>query len=146
MGNPRMNRAVLATIAAAFVFFGAFIATTDPIDTVGYPVASVSYLEDQGLLSSPHRVAHQEVVGNYMTLRFGTDVRVFIDDRFDMYPLSLSRDYRVLLSGNAGTMDIIERRNIDVVLWKRDLPLVQILTASGWREVFGEKDYVVLQR
>lgn len=146
MGNPRMNRAVLATIVAAFVTFGAFIATTDPIDTVGYPVASVSWLEDQGLLAAPHRLAHQEVVGNYMTLRFGTDVRIFIDDRFDMYPLSLSRDYRVLLSGTAGSLEIIDRRNIDLVLWGRDLPLVQILTASGWREVFGEKDYVVLQR
>lgn len=146
MGNPRMNRAVLATILAAFALFGASVLTTDPIDTVGYPVESVTWLEDQGLLAAPHRIAHQEVVGNYMTLRYGTDVRVFIDDRVDMYPLALSQDYRVLLSGKAGSMDIIERRNIDLVLWGRDLPLVQILAASGWREVFGEKDYVVLQR
>ena len=146
LGNRQMNRAVLATIVAAFVLFGATVFTTDPLDTVGYPVASVTWLDEHGMLGAPHRIAHQEVVGNYMTLRYGTDVRVFIDDRVDMYPLSLSRDYRVLLSGNAGSQDIIERRKIDVVLWGRDLPLVQILRASGWREVFAEKDYVVLQR
>jgi hypothetical protein len=146
VGNPRMNRAVLATIVAAFAVFGSLIMTSDPIDTVGYPTTSVTWLEERGLLAEPHRLAHQEVVGNYLTLRYGEEARVFIDDRFDMYPLSLSRDYRRLLDGRAGSMEILERRQVDVVLWRRDLPLVQILLASGWQEVFGEKDYVVLQR
>lgn len=144
-GNPRMNRAVLATVAAAFVVFGSLILVSDPIDTVGYPTASTTWLEEQGLLAEPHRIAHQEYVGNYMTLRYGTDARVFIDDRFDMYPLSLSRDYRILLDGRAGAMEVLERRRIDVVLWRSELPLVQILRASGWREVFSEEDYVVLR-
>lgn len=146
IGNPRMNRVVLGTVVAAFLLFGTSIFTSDPIDTVGYPVESVTWLEDQGLLEAPHRLAHQEVVGNYLTLRYGKDARVFIDDRFDMYPLSLSQDYRVLLDGRSGSKDILDRWGIDVVLWGRDHPLVQILRASGWQEVFGEKDYVVLRR
>lgn len=145
-GNPRMNRAVLATIAVAFVVFGTLSLTADPIDTVGYPVRSVTWLDDAGLLAEPHRLAHQEVVGNYLTLRYGTNARVFIDDRFDMYPLSLSRDYRMLLDGGRETMEVLERYRIDVVLWMRDLPLAQILLADGWREIYSEKDYVVLQR
>jgi hypothetical protein len=145
-GNPTMNRAVLATILAAFMLFGTFMWTADPVDTVGYPVASVTWLDEQGLLGGTHRLAHQEVVGNYLTLRYGTGVRVFVDDRFDMYPLSVSRDYRALLAGGTGSIDILDRRRIDLVLWRRNLPLTQILTAAGWREVFDEKDYVVLQR
>lgn len=145
-GNPRMNRAVLATIATAFVIFGTLALISDPIDTVGYPEESVTWLEGQGLLAEPHRLAHQEFVGNYLTLRYGDEARVFVDDRFDMYPLALSRDYRTLLDGGPATMAILERREIDVVLWWRQLPLVQILRSSGWQEVFGEKDYVVLQR
>ncbi len=144
-GNPRMNRAVLATIAAAFMVFGTLIFTNDPIDTVGYPTRSVTWLEGQGLLAEPHRLAHEDYVGNYLTLRYGADARVFIDDRFDMYPVSVSRDYDTLLAARAGAMDVIERRKIDVVLWQRKLPLVQVLLARGWREAFGEKDYVVLQ-
>ena len=145
-GNPRMNRAALATIAAAFVVFGALALTSDPIDTVGYPVESATWLEERGLLAEPHRLAHQEFVGNYLTLRYGADARVFVDDRFDMYPLALSRDYRTLLDGGPGTMEVLDRRQIDVVLWWRRLPLVQILRATGWQETFSEKDYVVLQR
>jgi hypothetical protein len=145
-GNPRMNRAVLATIAAAFVVFGSLALTTDPIDTVGYPVESISWLEEQGLLAEPHHLAHEDFVGNYMTLRYGDMARVFVDDRFDMYPLSVSRDYDILLAARAGTMEVIDRWDIDVVLWERKLPLVQVLQAEGWRESFGEKDYVVLQR
>ena len=145
-GNPRMNRAVLATIAAAFVVFGSLIFSSKPIDIVGYPTKSVTWLEQQGLFAVPHRLGHEDFVGNYLTLRYGRDVKVFIDDRFDMYPLSVSRDYDTLLAGRAGVMDVIDRRQIDVVLWERKLPLVQILEAQGWREAFGEKDYVVLQR
>ena len=145
-GNPRMNRAVLATIAAAFVVFGALIFTTDPLDTIGYPVRSVTWLEEQQLLAEPHHVAHQDFVGNYIALRYGDKARVFIDDRFDMYPLAVSRDYDTLLAARAGLMDVIERRQVDVVLWQRKLPLVQVLLASGWRETFSEEEYVVLQR
>lgn len=145
-GNPRMNRAVLATIVAAFVIFGTFVFTSKPIDVVGYPTKSVTWLEEQGLLAEPHRLAEQEFVGNYLTLRYGAKARVFIDDRFDMYPIPVSRDYEALLAGKEGTLEVIGRRGIDVVLWGRKLPLVQILLAGGWRETFGEKDYVVLQR
>lgn len=143
-GNPRMNRAVLATIAAAFVVFGALIFASEPLDTVGYPVASVDWLDEQGLLVAPTRLAHEDYVGNYLILRYGGDARVFVDDRFDMYPLSVSRDYDSLLSAAPGAMDVIERRRIDVVLWKRKLPLVQVLMARGWQEAFAEEDYVVL--
>lgn len=142
----RLNRAALATILAAFVVFGSLIFTTDPLDVVGYPVDSITYLEEQELLAGPHRVAHQDFVGNYITLRYGSRVRVFVDDRFDMYPLSVSRDYEILLSARAGTVDVLDRYDIDVVVWQRKLPLVQLLAAKGWQEVFAEEEYVVLRR
>jgi hypothetical protein len=145
-GNPRMNRAVLATLVAAFVVFGSLVFSSEPLDVIGYPVASVNFLQDQALLDAPHRVAHEDFVGNYLTLRYGTRARVFIDDRYDMYPLSVSRDYETLLAGQAGITEVLDRRNIDVVLWHRKLPLVQVLLAGGWHEAFSEKDYVVLER
>jgi len=145
-GNPRMNRAVLATIVAAFLVFGTFVLTTDPIDITAYPARSVTWLEEQDLLTEPHRLAHEDYVGNYLTLRYGDEARVFIDDRYDMYPVEVARDYRTLLEGGPGVLDVLERRRIDVVLWEEKLPLVQILRATGWRETFSEDDYVVLQR
>ena len=82
-----------------------------------------------------------------MELRFGRKVKVFIDDRYDMYPADVSRDYRRLLSGYPQWQAILHTRNIDVVLWDRDLPLTSLLKASGhWLEVFTEGDWVVLRR
>lgn len=145
-GNHRMNRAAFGTIAAAFIIFGALVFTSDPIDAERYPVEAVTWLEEQGLLAEPHRLAHQDLVGNYLELRYGADARVFIDDRYDMFPLSVSRDYESLLKGRPDSLDIIDRRQIDVVLWERQLPLAQILLGNGWREFFGDDDYVVLRR
>jgi len=137
---------VLATIGAAFVFFSALVFTSDPLDVVGYPGEAVTYLDSQDLLAAPHHLAHQDFVGNYLELRYGAKARVFVDDRFDMYPLSVSRDYDTLLAARAGALDVLERWDVDVVLWQRKLPLVTLLEAKGWRETFSEGDYVVLQR
>jgi len=142
----RLNRAVLATIAAAFVVFGALIFANEPLDVVGYPVDAVAYMQEQSLFAEPHHVAHQDFVGNYLTLRFGKKVKVFVDDRFDMYPLSVSRDYEILLSARASTFEVLDRRQIDIVLWQKKLPLVPLLSAKGWRETFDAGDYVVMER
>lgn len=146
VGSARTNRAVLAVIVAAFAFFTTSIFTTDPIDIRAYPARSVSWLQENGLLTGTHRVAHEDFVGNYLILRYGPQRRVFIDDRYDMYPVSVARDYRTLLEGGPGVLDVLERRQIDAVLWEKDLPLVQILRASGWQEAFSEEKYVVLLR
>lgn len=144
--NERLNRVVLATLCAAFLLLGTTIFTNNGLDVVGYPVGAVTYLESQGLLAEPHHLAHQDFVGNYLTLRYGDRARVFVDDRFDMYPLSVSADYSTLLGGRAGALEVLDRRHIDVVLWKRALPLAVLLDAKGWRETFSEGEYVVLQR
>ena len=86
-------------IVAAFVVFGLSVRTTDPARRVGLPGGGHDFLEETGLLAAPHRVAHLDFVGNYLELRFGRRVQVFIDDRYDMYPVEVSRDYRRLLDG-----------------------------------------------
>ena len=91
-------------------------------------------------------MAHQDFVGNYLELRYGTRVKVFVDDRYDMYPLSVSRDYDQLLGARGGAMEVLDRRGIDIVLWQHKEPLVPLLQAKGWRELYSDKDYVVLQR
>jgi len=141
-----MNRAVLATIGAAFAVFTSLIFSSNGLDVVGYPGEAAAYLESQNLFDAPHHVAHQDFVGNYLELRYGPKVRVFVDDRFDMYPLSVSRDYDQLLGARSGALDVLDRREIDVVLWQKKLPLVTLLEAKGWRESFSDKEYIVLQR
>jgi hypothetical protein len=145
--QQRVNRVFALAIAVAFVAFGLSVRTADPISTSGYPVAAADFLDRSGLLTPAHRVAHQDFVGNYLELRFGRRVNVFIDDRYDMYPVALARDYRRLLTGNPDWQSILTFHRIDVVLWDRDLPLASLLKANGqWLEIYAAGDWVVLRR
>lgn len=146
-GSDRANRVVAVAIAAAFVLFGASIWSSEPLRLDSYPQAAVTFLDREGVLREPHRVAHADFVGNYLQLRYGPQVKVFIDDRVDMYPAAVSRDYRTLLTGGPGALGTLDRHRIDVVLWDRELPLAGLLEASGqWQEVFGEGDWRVFRR
>ena len=112
----------------------------------GYPVEVLAAGERSGVLSPGRLVATQDTVGCYLILRRGRRAGVFIDDRYDMYPVAVSRDYLTLLRANPGALDVLARRGIDVVLWNRSLPLVPALQEDGWREVGGDKTWVLLER
>jgi hypothetical protein len=145
--SERVNRIFAVAIATAFVVFGASIWADRPLNLDSYPQAAVRFVDDAGLLRSPHRLAHPDFVGNYLELRYGRQARVFIDDRYDMFPPAVARDYRTLLGGRAGSLDILERRQVDVVLWEAELPLAGLLeVTAGWREVFRDEDWVVFRR
>ncbi len=143
----RVNRVVAAALAALFVLFGSTVASGDPLDEGGYPVAAVTWLERNQLIGEPHRLAHQDFVGNYLTLRFGRAAPVFVDDRVDMYPLAVSRAYLDLLRGRPEALEVLDRHRVTEVLWDRQLPLAQILSLSaGWEEAYRDDRWVVFRR
>ena len=73
--------------------------------------------------------------------------KLFIDDRVDMYPVQVSKDYVHLLQGGERWAAILDRYGVDVVLWDRTLPLAQLLELdSQWRETFRHGDWIVYQR
>lgn len=145
--RQRVNRVFAVAIAAAFVVFGLSVKANDPLHLSSYPVAATDFLDESGLLTAPHRIAHLDFVGNYLEFRYGRRVPVFIDDRVDMYPVEVSRDYRRLLNGRPDWQTILQTRQIDVVVWDRELPLSSLLKSSGqWLEIFSEGDWVVFRR
>lgn len=145
--ETRINRALTITLIAAFVVFGASILSKPGLALAPYPQAATTYMEGEGLLDAPHRVAHRDFIGNYLELRYGGRVPVFIDDRYDMYPVDVSDDYRQFLLAGPRSLQILDDRGIDVVLWDKDHPFVNLLVVSGrWQEVHADDDYVVLRR
>jgi hypothetical protein len=145
--TPLVNVAVAGVLVLAFVLFGVAGAAGRAVDLSSYPVASVRWLERQGLRGARHRLAAQDVVGCYLVLRDGRHARVFVDDRFDMYPLAVTRDYLALLHGESRALAVLDGRGIDVVLWQRDLPLATILAGTAkWREVHRQGDWVTFVR
>lgn len=148
LGNEqRVNRALALTLAAAFVLFGASVFRNSGLRLNGYPVAATTYMERAGLLDGAARVAHRDFVGNYLELRYGRRLPVFIDDRFDMYPVSVSEDYIELLEAGPRSLQILDDRRVDVVLWNKDHRLVNLLLVSGrWYEEHVEDGWAVLRR
>jgi hypothetical protein len=142
-----VNAYLGAVLAAAVVLFGLGSATGRTVDLSSYPVASVRWLDRQGLLDEPHRLAAQDVVGCYLVLRDGRRARVFIDDRVDMYPVRVTEDYVALLHGEPDALSVLQRRRVDVVLWDAQLPLATILGASPkWRQAHRQGGWVVFVR
>lgn len=109
------------------------------IRTVAYPVASVRWAEEHGRLTKPNRLLTRDFVGNYLELRSGPRQEVFIDDRFDMFPLEVSKDYFSLVHEEGTAAAILAKWKITTVIWDEDHPLVSQLRALGWRTTYVER-------
>lgn len=146
-----LSRMMVGAIACVLVL--AVAATSirlidnEPLDLERYPVAALDWMDEAGLLDQPHRVAAQDTTGCYRIFRYGATQKVFIDDRYDMYPAEVSMDYLDLLRGTADPHEILDRYEIDVVLWAEHSPLSNALDGhSDWHRVYRDDDWLVLQR
>lgn len=117
------------------------------LDLELYPVDEIDYLEARNLVANDDvALIHREAVGNYLTLRYGKAASVFIDDRFDFYPVDVTTDHLTLLyGGDYG--EVLERRGADVVLWAADGLLADWLRAAdNWTVALGGEEWIVACR
>jgi len=144
----QLNRLIAAALALLVVVFGFVSLRGTGLDLSTYPTRAEAWMAARGYFDpARHRVAEQDVVGCYLILLRGSAGRVFIDDRVDMYPVSVSNDYDTLLHGLPGAADVLQRYDIDTVLWDRHLPLKDLLLAhGGWQVQYQDKTWVVLTR
>jgi hypothetical protein len=112
-----------------------------------YPIRAIAWLDDRGLVGERQSlIATRDYAGNLQTLLYGPDAGVFIDDRYDMYPTDLTEDYISLVRG-AGGQDVLDRRDVDLVLWDRGTQLADLVTASpDWGVVYSEGRWIVACR
>lgn len=103
-------------------------------DMSTYPVAASDWLAEHGRLGPSARIASRDIVGNYLEFRTDGTTPVFVDDRVDMFPASIIDDEKTLLSGRPGWHRVLNRWDIDTVLWKEDAALTSLLTVSpDWK-------------
>jgi hypothetical protein len=134
--------AALAAVLAAVTLVGA--ATGDAFGDEPYPVEATAFLEDEGLDPTQATVIAIDYVGNYWEARYGTDARIFVDDRVEVLPLDVLDDYATLVAGGPGWDDALERYDPDAIVWEGDRPLAQLLRASdGWRIAHEDDKFVV---
>lgn len=126
-----------SAIALAALVLVTLVRLRDPaFDLRAYPVEALDHLLEHRVDLEEVRMVAPDRVGNLLDLRDGPGSRVFYDDRFDMFPEGVSEDVFTLTGGGPSSLAILERRDVDLVLWRTALPLVQILRADDrWRTV-----------
>ncbi len=146
------ERGRLANVVAIVAVFGLAVASYGvvvgaPVELDDYPIAEIDWLEAHDLVAQDGvRLVQRDYVGNYLTLRYGPEARVFMDDRFDFYPLDVLEDHEALLLG--GDVDeVLERRAFDVVLWASSTHLHRwILAREDWSVVMSDDSWFVACR
>ncbi len=110
-----------------------------------YPVRAMDAVEAQGLLGQ--RVLTDDADAGYVIMRYGTEQPVFMDDRFDMFPLPVIRDFTTVNAGSVGWERVLDDHDVQVVVWGRDRVLSQLLRASDdWQITHRDPDYFVFVR
>lgn len=145
--RPRAGRPATAALAAlgALILISSVNGRVFRLDA--YPEDAVAWMERRGLFDEPHRVAAPDYAGNFLEARDGARASVFIDDRYDMFPDDVIDDYITLLEGRPGWDEVLERRDIDTVLWTKDDVAGQLLTASAdWVIVYNDDIWLVARR
>lgn len=134
--------AVAAVLAGLAVLFVVVAAREPAFDFDGYPVRAAA------LVPRGARVATTDVAAGYLILRRGEAADVMIDDRVDLYPVRVTKDYLRLLDGRPDALALLDRYRVETVLWETDRPLVAQLAASDgrWRRVGGSDGWAVWVR
>jgi hypothetical protein len=85
--------------------------------------------------------------GGYLIYRLAPRAKVVIDGRADVYGDRFIKEYLEIYQGAAGWRAGFERLSVDLAVLPLDAPIRQLLLAGGgFREVYRDKDYSVLQR
>jgi len=136
--RPSLNAVIASLLVVVALIFTVGERRAAPLDLRTYPTAAVAWMGTHGYLDpTRHRVAEQDVIGDYLILLRGPAGKVFIDDRVDMYPVVVSDDYDTLLHGTVGSIAVLDRYRVDTVLWDDRLALPGLREAlGGWRAVY----------
>jgi hypothetical protein len=137
-------RPMLAALGLIGVVASATAATGDVYSFNGYPVAAVTWADRNGLLGPEARVVSRDFVGNYLEVRYGTRVKVFLDDRYDMFPAKVVEDFSDLNNGHGGWQAILDENHTTAVIWPSEQALSQLLAESPrWRILYSDQEFLI---
>jgi len=142
-GGSPLNRIVAAAVVALAVVWTIQAAGQPDLDLHRYPVAAMGYVADHGLLG--RRLMTDDVWGGYVILEYWPRQSVFVDDRYDMYPVKMVDAYDKILNLDPGWDRVLDQYRINLIVWPKNGALVQGLAhphvvstiASGRDEALG---------
>jgi hypothetical protein len=135
-------RAIPVALAAVVLLIGAATAGQPGYDLGIYPVDAVDWLDQRGFVGRDIDLVHQDFVGNYLELRYGTNAGVYFDDRFDLHSDELIARYRALASGTKDWDKDLD--TAAAVVWERNTPVESLLRlTAGWTIAWQDDDWFV---
>jgi hypothetical protein len=141
--QSKLNAALLGLLVLAGGLWVVRVAAEPGFDLRrNYPVDAMRAIEKRGLLG--HRLLTTDAWAGYVIHDYWPRQRVFIDDRYDMYPVRLSREYFLVSDGSPGWAAVLSGHDVDVVMWKPKAALPQYLAlAPGWTRIYQDRVAVV---
>ena len=135
-------RVVPVVLAVAVVCIAGASVGRPAFDLGMYPVDAVDWLDQRSLIGRDVALVHQDFVGNYLELRYGTDAGVFFDDRFDLHSDELISRYRTLATGTSGWDKGLD--TAAAVVWERNTPVESLLRlSSAWKIAWQDDEWFV---
>ncbi len=126
--------AAVTVLAMVALVMGYQASTEKTFDFATYPVASMKYVQQHDLLG--RHLLTTDAAAGYVILEHYPEQKVFIDDRYDMYPRSVIFDYFTLTAGRPGWHKVLDRYHVDVIVWGKNSSLAALLDQSSeWQQV-----------
>jgi len=134
-------------IVLAALAFGVFVRAYNEPDfvTVSYPVKAMNVVEREGLIG--RRLLMDDGDAAYAELAWAPKQKLFIDDRYDMFPEKVIYDFFDLSAGRQDWAKILARYDVEVVVWPKAQPLTQLMERSGdWTVIHRDKSWIAFVR
>ncbi|GLZ09941.1 hypothetical protein Acsp04_01760 [Actinomadura sp. NBRC 104425] len=143
--RPRLDVAMIAAVVLLAVPPARSELSRPSFDLSRYPVAAMRTVEQQGLLG--RRLFTTTGWAGYVIHRYWPRQRVFMDDRYDMYPTEFAVNFQKVRYGDARWQTTFDRYRVEVVVWETGTALTEILTQSpSWRVLYRDRLATVLVR
>ena len=144
-GDSPLNRIVAAALIGLGLIWTVRAAGEPDFDYAKFPVTAMGWVADNGLLG--RRLMTTDAWAGYVILRYWPEQKVFVDDRYDMYPRPILEDFLGFSDADGRWRDILDRYRIQVVVWPPAEAIVRLMEADGgWTVVHRDNRAVVLTR
>ena len=135
---------LVGLIAVAFVQRDSGAPLGIQFDATRQPVAAVAYLKTHPLEG---HMFNQFVWGGYLLHELWPTQRVFIDGQTDFYGDAVTQEYLDVEAVKPDWRDVLDRHDVQWIIYASDSPLEQILIASGeWDAVYRDSVAVIFTR
>jgi hypothetical protein len=140
-----MHRLMITAAGCAFVLGIVHAAGERDWSLHAFPVNAYKAVQQQQL--EGRRLFTTDAWGGYVIATAWPAQKVFFDDRYDMYPITVNRDYTSIVNLEPRWPEMLDRYGVDVVMAPRKSVLVQGLAdRQDWARIYGDDVAVVYAR